>query len=189
MLIQFLNEYGNEIDEQKANFVENFSKRFVENGLIRKEEWYTDGVMTQLTYYANTGENVTNIISSFSNLSLLHDRQIINGYCVYDVTNYNNGVITSRYKEVQNQDYDIIYFHRININTGEIENINKIHYLNGETIYQFLYNANGTIRSIDRVEDRDDYGGVYDEITILKVPDFTWIGLDYFRAATPIVPL
>ena len=194
-MIKYTNEYSDSITESQAINIGTFTKHFFISDKLKKNEHYTDGNIQYVEYFLEIDEEDIQIRSQYSNIGItFYKEEIIQGnYRKYNVEDQDpDGTISSKRIEVLDQNNDIIYSSVLDVDTNEVETIFKSAYDdNGEYLYEFEYNLDGTLDQVD-IMISDDYHptGTFrpEDIGVDPELQFSWEGFEYYQNAEPIIP-
>ena len=93
--IKYQNDVQKFITEQQANQLDDFSKLFYEDDLIKKKETYFENQLIGGVYYLSPGENVAEVLNNLgANLTwaIRSNKQVVNGYTIWDSKGYNENI-------------------------------------------------------------------------------------------------
>lgn len=93
--INFYNRNNNLITEQQANQLNDFLKEIHIDNILKKKETYYDKTLWGGTYYLSPGENVTEVLTNLGahlKWSIASNKQVINGYTVFDYRFYDDNL-------------------------------------------------------------------------------------------------
>jgi hypothetical protein len=85
--IKYQNDVQKFITEQQANQLDDFSKLFYEDDVIKKKETYYENQLIGGVYYLSPRENVTEVLNNLgANLTwaIRNNKQVVNGYTIWD---------------------------------------------------------------------------------------------------------
>lgn len=119
--IKFLNDRSKFITEQQANQLSEFSKLFYEDNALKREDVYYENKLWGGEYYLSPGENVTEVLNALGpelDWAIMSNKQIINGYTVWEIRWYDENLqLKSKYaksvddsmgKHVATVEYDVV---------------------------------------------------------------------------------
>jgi hypothetical protein len=197
--IKYLNEYLEPINREQAIQSNEFIQQKTENGKVKIEETYKNGILSYVNYYLNNNENENEIRQLYPNIGLtFYKNEIVNGiYKKYNVEAVDlNGIVESKYVEVYGDSPYPIYFEAIDINTNERLSMFKAYYdIEKKIDYEFSYdNTTGNFKELT-VLDPYNYVDTSNHIILPSQVgigyndyDFVWTGFEYYQFATPILP-
>lgn len=91
--IKFVNKKNNIITEQQANTINEFSKLFLIDDILKKHENYYYNELKGGIYYLSPLENINQVLADLDNAqlkwSLMNNKQMINGYTIWDSKRYD----------------------------------------------------------------------------------------------------
>lgn len=217
--IKYENSYGEEITQQQALQSTYLYQRIsYENQEMRKRELLSnEGTIENITFYLRNEENLSDFVNinavNNSRTTFHYNRQITNGYTVWDVDDYNSNIQIAKSKIVNNFKGQMIAYQSINMLTDLPKRTHKYFYLedfgyfssfqsveeNGKL--EFIYGKNGSSPTnifviINLLFHIDAPGGGYainsnrniflENLELASV--FNWAEHSYYHSAQPLIP-
>lgn len=102
-MIFFTTDDGRFITEEEALKVGNYTKHIWINNALKKEEIYREYQLWGGVYYLSSEENVTEVLITLGqnlNWTFRDNKQLINGYTVWDCKSYDNLEQASTYSKI-----------------------------------------------------------------------------------------
>lgn len=186
---KYQNQFGKEITQKQIDLgLEYFSKIYYENGVPKIEETYKNGQLINTSKYVSTEQEIINELILNPNASFDYIF-VENGYKIHEIRTYGNNILTGKGVTVFNSENKIICSRNYTVENGIIthQRTEKSYYdSNGELLYNFDYNADGTCFLISN--EQDPQGDIYAwNIGDADVP-FTWQGFEYYQNEEPLIP-
>ncbi len=213
--IKFLNSNNNLITEQQANQMNDFSKHFFENDVLKKQEIYFDKELFGGDYYLFSGENLNNVLTQLDlslKWSIMSNKQEVNGYTIWESKNYfenfqqkpkySKMVLDSQGNHIAVIDYDSV--------TNESKGAFKVYYYGGKPIpwsesgeifpedseICFSFSDDGIIRSIRMNYDIINNESYWTNLSkfladaeyFIQEMNITPAQINYFTHSEPLIP-
>lgn len=214
--IKFINTKNNFVTEHQANNMNEFSKLFYINDVIKKHENYNNKELKGGLYYISPLENIIDVLTDVNNSvlkwSFMSNKQMINGYTVWDSKRYKQNfeqepvftkiVLDNKGMEVATVEYDSITletkgaYKTFNYGGKPIPWAETNKYFPEDSEITFLFSPNGNIESIYMNYDILNNESHWKELNHFLVDSqefFQQLGvtpeqLYYFTHVDPLVP-
>ncbi len=154
MIVTFQNINDETITSKQANLLDEYTKVYSNNGLVKKEEEYFDQSLGYITYYLDSNENETDTASQFSSLGVKFSiiTKVATGtFSLENVNEYSGNVIIFKSRYLYDQDNSEIGEEHIDIvtNSPQYEQTEKYYYdFTMEDFFPMFtayYNADGSL--------------------------------------------
>lgn len=175
-----------EMQSQRA-----FLKVQTHNGQKKLVELYEDQGLIEVYYYASSGENLEEIISKYSyvSLAIYTDRKVVNGYDYARILGYEEQKLVEIILSVEKNDQPVFH-QKVDVVSNEpILSSTEKWCINedGEIHYHFEYDEQGEAFMIyDRLSFQGDF--LASRVGVDEELDFSWSGMEYFKNAAQIFP-
>ncbi len=212
---QFFNSNNKLITEQQANQLNSFSKNIYIDGFLKKEEDYRENILKGGVYYLSPSENVTAVLNDIGiglNWAIKSNKQIINGYTIWEIRWYDNNLQTkSEYaKEVRDSSENPIATVTFDTITNQTKGAYKVFYYGNQQLPDgdpgdlfpddswigFSFSDDGTIQNITMMYNMFNNEGYWTKLSrfledtgdFLQEIGMTPEKLNYFTNVNPVVP-
>ncbi len=188
--IKYTNDLYEEVSFQEAQQLDIYNE-IVEDDNKNLVNTYKNGKLINTNYSITSYEEMDELLRSnpYASFSVY---SFVNNYSVYDMLDYLDNQVKSKIKIVNDNSGNTICFQKYDPKT-ELPNYldtDKSYYdASGLEIYKFVYNADGSCFSIDRVQ-LIEPGSEFMAKNIGTDHDinFTWKGFEYYQNAEPLIP-
>ncbi|GGI29554.1 hypothetical protein [Pedobacter mendelii] len=217
--IKFTNSYGEQISSQQAESIEYYLREEYEDDFgLRKKIRYNKGAVVGTTHYLKNSENpndlIINSLAGSDSRGFYFNKQIINGYTIWDIESFKDAEKIHKAKEVWDSKNRTLAYQQIEIHSNAVIGTRKYFYLedlgpyfseapsipdNG--VFEFDYNFSGLEPGeifvvINLMLYMDVGGGGFninpEENIFLEdsrlASVFTWLDHPYYHNATPLIP-
>lgn len=117
------NPKGMEISPQQALLLNEYVKKYLIDGIIKKEEIFRNQILREIVYHKNSNENDQQIISDLqvNNIYVEIKEHILLSPRTLIKTNVylSDGTLTFKYNSLRDQNDDLICTENIDLSTGE----------------------------------------------------------------------
>jgi len=181
--VKFTDELGREVKESELNDLQYFSKTYLVDEKIVKQEIYKDGKFSRNTYHVSSLDEIWVLLETEPSVSFnyLHTE---NGYNIKEYLNYNEGKMSLKTTSVMDGDNIICYAkYKFQNEDPKLVDFEKIYHANNEEKYLFEYIDGACFL----IHDMDD-GNIWASSIGKPGVSFTWEGLEYYQFEQPIIP-
>jgi hypothetical protein len=189
--IEFKNDENTNISEQESKNLVNFRKLTFEEGELKLEEGFTNGVLIYIDYYLTADENISDIISEYGNerININSVCENVGEYLVQKTDSYFMGVLEQKIASVSSASGDLVAIQHLDISTSEpiAGSTRKYIYFNELEWYEFQYANDGWLARIFSTVDVDY--GPWRISDFLDMEGIDWFNMDtYYLNAYPFIP-
>lgn len=151
--IEYRNNHGKKISPQQLEVAKEFTKVFIENGVLKKEEFYENKRILYVNYYVSSNEDVTELIDNYSSQTSLTiiDTEFHNSYRIENSKTYETSILLFQSRELYDSNNFLICDQDIYIQSGlpKIETTRKFYENDDDMVYiDFSYDENGDINIV-----------------------------------------
>lgn len=184
---------GHKIQFEQTKKILGYKTLIKLNGVRKLKELFENGECIGVYYFRSLEEDIDSIRNQYLGLyiCILTVMEEQNGYTQYksDTWLADGSFMNSRIDVYDSEDRQI-YFGVLNPEGTGFISVLKVKYMdNGEELYNFHYNSDGTFKYCDLHSDIDYEDGQFHPSDIGDPDlDFTWEGNEYYQHAEPKIP-
>lgn len=186
---EFKNLSGESISSQQLNLVKDYEILNYENDNLKYREIFFDNSLKKIFYKKDSSEDISSILSLYPNQRITIEAFIeeINSYTVEENLTYENSILIEKEKEVTGE-YGAIYIEHIDVNNNLPLSYEKYKFRsNGDWLYFFEYNNDGTLRMITYFDENN--GPEQFLPNTERANQIDWNDLQYYQSASPMIPV
>jgi len=191
-IIEYKNELGKNITSQQLTMLKEYIKIHKIDNVIKKEETFKNGKIIVVDYIKSPSENLSEILSSYSNDIPIHINTHFENFENYKMKyyeSYKGGSIYQKGRSLYNKSDTLIFTQEISLtsNVPIVNTAKKYFHFNEDEYYEFSYHDNGNLVGMYSTLDLNFGSWRTDELDGLD--GFSWSQLgSYYQNADPVVP-
>lgn len=184
---------GHKISFEQTKKMQGYSIMIKLNGFRKREELFKNGECYSVYYFRSFDEDIAVIRNQYSgvNICILTVMEEQGGYTQYRSDTWEaDGTYRNSRIDVYDSNDRQIYFGVLNPEGTDLISVLKVKYMdNGEELFNFHYNSDGTFKYCGLHSDIDYEDGTFHSGDIGDPNlDFTWEGNEYYQHAEPKIP-
>ncbi|MBS1519946.1 MAG: hypothetical protein JST50_03025 [Bacteroidetes bacterium] len=186
--IKYTDSFGTEITFQQAGQMERYHETIIEDGQKRVNT-YTNGSLLATTYYVSSQGEMDQLLSMDPNACFNLKLNLARGYTISESLCYENRLLAGYKKFISDPSDNLICLQEYFPSSGSLVTEKWYHDNDGDIVYAFIYNRDGSCFSIEQFQINDPGSAIMaNKIGIDPDITFTWSGFEYYQNAEPLIP-